>query len=133
MSPLIERIDTFKCLVDKLGVEAVVWRFDPLNDMTTLHFGPHFNASLISFDDVLDSAKAHINSLREDKQTSLKKALENGLTNLSSKEDLYMYISSYGDIHQQKLQILHHTEFVNGIFVYIKADMRWEAFLFSVG
>lgn len=28
--PLVERIDTFKLLVEKLGKGAVVWRFDPL-------------------------------------------------------------------------------------------------------
>lgn len=28
--PLIERIDTFKLLADKLGLGSVVWRFDPL-------------------------------------------------------------------------------------------------------
>lgn len=73
--------------------------------MTALHFTPHFNASRISFDDILDAAKAHINSLSDAKQTSLKEALENGLANLSTKEELDMYISSYGDIHRQKLQI----------------------------
>lgn len=28
--PLVERIDTFKRLVDKLGLGGVIWRFDPL-------------------------------------------------------------------------------------------------------
>lgn len=28
--PLAERIDTFKLLVDKLGIENVIWRFDPM-------------------------------------------------------------------------------------------------------
>ncbi len=73
--------------------------------MTTLHFTPNLNPSRISFDDILDSAKAHINSLSEAKQKSLKEALENGLANLSTKEELDMYMTSYGDIHRQKLQI----------------------------
>ncbi|MDO5396211.1 MAG: hypothetical protein Q4F07_09665, partial [Bacteroidales bacterium] len=63
--------------------------------MTTLHFTPHFNASRLSFDDILDATKEHINSLSDAKQTSLKEALENGLAKLSTKEESYMYISSY--------------------------------------
>lgn len=73
--------------------------------MDVLHFKPYFNASPISFDDILEHAKAHINSLSEAKQTALKNALENGLANLTTKEELDMYVSSYGDIHRQKLQI----------------------------
>ena len=30
VKPLEERINTFKCLVDKLGYGSVIWRFDPL-------------------------------------------------------------------------------------------------------
>lgn len=30
VKPLVERIETFKLLVDKLGKGAVIWRFDPL-------------------------------------------------------------------------------------------------------
>lgn len=76
-----------------------------MKDTTNLHFTPHFSAAQISFDDILESAKKHINSLSESKQASLKESLENGLADLSTKEELDMYISSYGDIHRQKLQM----------------------------
>lgn len=73
--------------------------------MTNLHFTPQFNAARISFDNILESAKKHINSLSESKQASLKESLENGLADLSTKEELDMYISAYGDIHRQKLKM----------------------------
>lgn len=76
-----------------------------MNKMDSLHFTPQFNAASFSFDDILESAKKHIGTLSDSKQTSLKESLENGLANLSTKEELDMYISSYGDIHRQKLQM----------------------------
>ena len=37
--PLAQRIDTFKALVDKLGIGRVVWRFDPLILTDTISIG----------------------------------------------------------------------------------------------
>lgn len=62
----------------------------------------------ITFDDVLETAKAKVDSFTEVKQKKLKQALDNGLANYSSKDELDMYIASYGDIHRKKLQIAFH-------------------------
>ena len=78
-----------------------------MKNMTALHFIPRINASRLSFDDILESVKQQINSLSETKQTKLKDELENGLAILTTKEQLDMYISSYGEIHRQKLQIAY--------------------------
>lgn len=78
-----------------------------MKNMATLHFIPRFNASRFSFDDVMESVKQHINSLSETKQKKLKDDLENGLAILTTKEQLDMYISSYGEIHRQKLQMAY--------------------------
>lgn len=78
-----------------------------MKNMATLHFIPRFNASRLSFEDILKSAKQHINSLSETKQKKLKDDLENGLAILTTKEQLDMYISSYGEIHRQKLQMAY--------------------------
>ena len=78
-----------------------------MKNMAALHFIPRFNASRLSFEDILKSAKQHINSLSEAKQKKLKDELENGVAILTTKEQLDMYISSYGEIHQQKLQMAY--------------------------
>lgn len=78
-----------------------------MKNMAALHFIPRINASRLSFEDILESAKQHINSLSEAKQKKLKDELENGLAILTTKEQLDMYISSYGEIHQQKLQMAY--------------------------
>lgn len=78
-----------------------------MKQTSAFHFIPQFNASQLSFDDVVESVKQHINSLSENKQKKLKDELENGLANLTTKEQLDMYISSYGEIHRQKLQIAY--------------------------
>ncbi len=78
-----------------------------MKNMAALHFIPRFNASRLSFKDVLESVKQHINSLSESKQKKLKDELENGLAILTTKEKLDMYISSYGEIHRQKLQMAY--------------------------
>lgn len=75
--------------------------------MNTLHFIPNFNASRMDFDEVLDAASNHIKSLPETKQRLLKEDLENGLANLTSNDQLYMYLSAYGDIHRQKLMMAY--------------------------
>lgn len=82
-------------------------RFNYMKQTSAFHFIPQFNASRLSFDDVVESVKQHINSLSENKQKKLKDELENGLANLTTKEQLDMYISSYGEIHRQKLQIAY--------------------------
>lgn len=40
-------------------------------------------------------------------QRSLKENLENGLANLTSSNQLQMYLSAYGDIHGQKLKMAY--------------------------
>lgn len=75
--------------------------------MNTLHFTPNFNASRMDFDEVLEAASNHIKSLPETKQRLLKEDLENGLANLTSMDQLQMYLSSYGHIHRQKLMMAY--------------------------
>lgn len=65
-----------------------------MKQTSAFHFIPQFNASRLSFDDVVESVKQHINSLSENKQKKLKDELGNGLANLTTKEQLDMYISS---------------------------------------
>ncbi len=77
------------------------------NAMKTLHFIPNFKAARISFDEILEAASKHIKSLPETKERSLKEDLENGLANLTSKDQLQMYLSAYGDIHRQKLMMAY--------------------------
>lgn len=75
--------------------------------MNTFHFIPNFKVARISFDEILEAALKHIKSLPETKQRSLKEDLENGLANLTSKNQLQMYLSAYGDIHRQKLMMAY--------------------------
>lgn len=75
--------------------------------MNALHFTPNFNASRMYFDEVLETASNHIKSLPDAMQRSLKEDLENGLANLTSSNQLQMYLSAYGDIHRQKLMMAH--------------------------
>ena len=77
--------------------------------MNTLHFTPNFNASRMNFDEVLETATNHIKSLSEAMQRSLKEDLENGLANLTSTNQLRMYLSAYGDIHRQKLMMAYEN------------------------
>lgn len=51
--PLIDRIDTFKQLVDKLGRDSLIWRFDPL-----------ILTNRISTDDLLNKIERIANQLR---------------------------------------------------------------------
>lgn len=73
--------------------------------MNTLHFIPTFKVAKISFDEILEASSKHIRSLSETKQRSLKEDLENGLANLTSNDQLQMYLNAYGDIHRQKLMM----------------------------
>ena len=59
--------------------------------MNTLHFIPNFKASRISFE-ILEAASKHIKTLSDAKQKSQKEDLENGLANLTSMEQLQMYL-----------------------------------------
>lgn len=52
--PLAERIDTFKRLVDKLGRESVIWRFDPM-----------LQTDFISADDLLEKVINIGNQLKD--------------------------------------------------------------------
>ncbi len=56
-----------------------------MKNKTALHYIPRINVSRLSFDDILESVKQHINSLSETKQTKLKDGLENGLAILTTK------------------------------------------------
>ena len=75
--------------------------------MNILHFTPDFNASRMNFDEVLEVASKHIKSLPDTTQRLLKEDLENGLANLTSNDQLQMYLSAYGDIHRQKLMMAY--------------------------
>ncbi len=57
----------------------------------------------ISFDKVTAQAKARVKGLSELKCKKLKEALSHGVADLTSKEEMDMYLSTYGDIHQEKL------------------------------
>ena len=56
-----------------------------------------------SFDNVKEQAKSHINGMPESKTKKLKENLEHGLADLSSEDEMDMYLSAYGSIHQEKL------------------------------
>ena len=71
--------------------------------MNTFHYIPNVKVSRIGFDNIVVEATKYIKSLSETQQKSLKEDLENGLANLTSSDQLQMYLSSYGDIHRQKL------------------------------
>lgn len=76
-----------------------------MNCTHSFYLTTNFNASKVSFNDILKCAKTHISSFSETTQKLLKETLENGCANLSTKDELDMYISSYGDIHRKKLQM----------------------------
>lgn len=56
-----------------------------------------------SFTKVREAASTRINKKDESKTKKLKEALEQGLADLTSKDEMDMYISTYGTIHQEKL------------------------------
>lgn len=71
--------------------------------MKNIHYRPHTTTSSKTFDQVLIKAKSDIDKLPEYEQKSLKEELKNGLGNLTTTNQLKMYIATYGDIHRQKL------------------------------
>ena len=56
-----------------------------------------------SFTNVREAASIRINKKGESKTKKLKEALEHGLADLTSKDEMDMYLSTYGNIHQEKL------------------------------
>ncbi len=68
-----------------------------MKQTSAFHFIPQFNASRLSFDDVVESVKQHINSLSENKQKKLKDEMENGLANLTTKEQLDIVLANSRD------------------------------------
>lgn len=56
-----------------------------------------------SFTNVREAATTRINKNSKSKTKKLKDALEHGLADLTSEDEMDMYLSSYGAIHQEKL------------------------------
>lgn len=56
-----------------------------------------------SFTNEREAASTRINKKGESKTKKLKEALEHGLADLTSKDEMDMYLSTYGAIHQEKL------------------------------
>lgn len=54
-----------------------------------------------SFTNVREAASTRINKKGESKTKKLKEALEHGLPDLTSKDEMDMYLSTYGNIHQE--------------------------------
>lgn len=54
-----------------------------------------------SFSNVRETATTRINKMCESKTKKLKEALDHGLANLSTEDEMDMYLSSYGEIHQE--------------------------------
>ena len=61
------------------------------------------NHSNKNFATILAEAKNRIESLSDSKKKHLKEALEHGLGELNSEDEMDMYLASYGEIHQAKL------------------------------
>lgn len=61
------------------------------------------NPAHCTFESVLQEAKSRVDSFSEAKTKRLKEALEHGLGDLKSQEEMDMYLASYGEIHQAKL------------------------------
>lgn len=56
-----------------------------------------------TFDQILNAAKTHVAKFSETKRQHLKEALDHGLGELKSENEMDMYLASYGEIHQAKL------------------------------
>lgn len=58
---------------------------------------------LSSFNRIMDNATRYVGTLSDKRQKELKEQLEHGSAQLINKEQLKMYLHSYGDIHRKKL------------------------------
>lgn len=57
------------------------------------------------FSELLVGAKKRVNAFPETKTKKLKEALEHGLAELKTEDEMDMYLSTYGAMHQEKLFI----------------------------
>lgn len=53
------------------------------------------------FDNVKEKATDRVNRMPESKTKKLKDALEHGLANVTTNDEMDKYLSSYGSIHQE--------------------------------
>jgi len=54
-----------------------------------------------TFDNVKEKATDRVNRMPESKTKKLKDALEHGLANVTTNDEMDKYLSSYGSIHQE--------------------------------
>lgn len=57
----------------------------------------------MSFDKIIEKAKADVEKLSKEEQQKLKEELEHGASILTTKEQMKMYLACYGEIHREKL------------------------------
>lgn len=55
-----------------------------------------------SFSNILEEAKKIVDDMPESKTKRLKESLEHGLAELKTEDEMDMYLSSYGTMHQEK-------------------------------
>lgn len=58
-----------------------------------------------SFPHILEEAKTRVDAMPESKTKKLKESLEHGLAELTTEDEMDMYLSSYGTMHQEKLLV----------------------------
>ncbi len=58
-----------------------------------------------SFSNILEEAKKRVDDMPESKTKRLKESLEHGLAELKTEDEMDMYLSSYGTMHQEKLLV----------------------------
>jgi hypothetical protein len=74
-----------------------------------MDFKPQNYNSVCTFEKVLSRANAYIESLSNHNQEVLKDKLNHGAGDLKTKQELCMYLHSYGEIHQKKLLQLYNN------------------------
>lgn len=57
------------------------------------------------FSKLMDVAKNRIDAMPESKTKKLKEALEHGLAEFKTEDEMDMYLTSYGTMHQEKLML----------------------------
>lgn len=58
-----------------------------------------------SFSNILEDAKRRVDAMPKAKTKKLKESLEHGLAELKTEDEMDMYLSSYGTMHQEKLLV----------------------------
>lgn len=68
-----------------------------------LYFQPNIRKGHLTFEQVLEHAKAMVSRLPDCIKAELKDSLEHGLGSLRNRNELDCYLAEYGEIHQAKL------------------------------